>query len=47
MNFNGTAGIWKRDCIEDAGGWHTATLVEDLDLELSCTNERMEMCFPS
>jgi len=32
MNFNGTAGIWKRKCIEDAGGWHTATLVEDLDL---------------
>ena len=32
MNFNGTAGIWKRECIEDAGGWHTATLVEDLDL---------------
>ena len=32
MNFNGTAGIWRRDCIEDAGGWHTATLVEDLDL---------------
>ncbi|MEX1149523.1 MAG: cellulose synthase family protein [Nitrosopumilus sp.] len=32
MNFNGTAGIWRRGCIEDAGGWHTATLVEDLDL---------------
>ncbi|MCA9828670.1 MAG: glycosyltransferase family 2 protein, partial [Nitrosopumilus sp.] len=32
INFNGTAGIWKRSCIEDAGGWHTATLVEDLDL---------------
>ncbi|MFM7796129.1 MAG: glycosyltransferase, partial [Candidatus Nitrosotenuis sp.] len=32
MNFNGTAGIWKRDCIDDAGGWHTATLVEALDL---------------
>ena len=32
MNFNGTAGIWRCDCIEDAGGWHTATLVEDLDL---------------
>jgi cellulose synthase/poly-beta-1,6-N-acetylglucosamine synthase-like glycosyltransferase len=32
MNFNGTAGIWKKDCIDDAGGWHTATLVEDLDL---------------
>ncbi|NOS62235.1 MAG: glycosyltransferase [Nitrosarchaeum sp.] len=32
MNFNGTAGIWKCACIADAGGWHTATLVEDLDL---------------
>ncbi|MEC4847911.1 MAG: glycosyltransferase [Nitrosarchaeum sp.] len=32
MNFNGTAGIWRTDCISDAGGWHTATLVEDLDL---------------
>ena len=32
MNFNGTAGIWRKECIDDAGGWHTATLVEDLDL---------------
>jgi hypothetical protein len=32
MNFNGTAGIWRKKCIDDAGGWHTATLVEDLDL---------------
>ncbi len=32
MNFNGTAGIWRSECIEGAGGWHTATLVEDLDL---------------
>jgi len=32
MNFNGTAGIWRKKCIEDSGGWHTATLVEDLDL---------------
>jgi cellulose synthase/poly-beta-1,6-N-acetylglucosamine synthase-like glycosyltransferase len=32
MSFNGTAGIWRRKCIEDSGGWHTATLVEDLDL---------------
>lgn len=32
MNFNGTAGIWRRECIDSAGGWHTATLVEDLDL---------------
>jgi len=32
MSFNGTAGIWRKKCIEDSGGWHTATLVEDLDL---------------
>lgn len=32
MSFNGTAGIWRKQCIEDSGGWHTATLVEDLDL---------------
>jgi cellulose synthase/poly-beta-1,6-N-acetylglucosamine synthase-like glycosyltransferase len=32
MNFNGTAGIWRTLCIKDAGGWHTGTLVEDLDL---------------
>ena len=32
MNFNGTAGIWRRTCIDDAGGWHMNTLVEDLDL---------------
>ena len=32
MNFNGTAGIWRSSCINDAGGWHTGTLVEDLDL---------------
>jgi cellulose synthase/poly-beta-1,6-N-acetylglucosamine synthase-like glycosyltransferase len=32
MNFNGTAGIWRTACINDAGGWHTTTLVEDLDL---------------
>jgi cellulose synthase/poly-beta-1,6-N-acetylglucosamine synthase-like glycosyltransferase len=32
INFNGTAGIWKRECIEDAGGWQADTLTEDLDL---------------
>jgi len=32
FNFNGTAGVWRRACIEDAGGWHTETLSEDLDL---------------
>jgi len=32
MSFNGTAGMWRRSCIEDAGGWHHDTLTEDLDL---------------
>ena len=32
MNFNGTAGTWRRAAIEDAGGWHHDTLTEDLDL---------------
>lgn len=32
LNFNGTAGIWRRICIEDAGGWQWDTLTEDLDL---------------
>lgn len=32
INFNGTAGIWRRDCIIDAGNWEGDTLTEDLDL---------------
>lgn len=32
INFNGTAGIWRRSCIEDAGNWQDDTLTEDLDL---------------
>ncbi len=32
MNFNGTAGIWRKEAIVDAGGWHFDTLTEDLDL---------------
>ena len=32
FNFNGTAGIWRRRAIDDAGGWSAATLTEDLDL---------------
>lgn len=32
INFNGTAGIWRKQCIEDAGGWEHDTLTEDLDL---------------
>lgn len=32
FNFNGTAGIWRRSAIEDAGGWQHDTLTEDTDL---------------
>jgi hypothetical protein len=32
FNFNGTAGVWRRSAIVDAGGWRSATLTEDLDL---------------
>ena len=32
MHFNGTAGIWRKRCIEEAGGWSHGTLTEDLDL---------------
>jgi len=32
INFNGTAGIWRKACIVSAGGWQHDTLTEDLDL---------------
>lgn len=32
INFNGTAGVWRKECIIDAGNWESDTLTEDLDL---------------
>lgn len=32
INFNGTGGVWRRACIDEAGGWSADTLTEDLDL---------------
>ena len=32
FTFNGTAGIWRKSCIDDAGGWEHDTLTEDMDL---------------
>src|SRR5215813_3685720 len=32
FNFNGTAGVWRRACLEQAGGWQSDTLTEDLDV---------------
>jgi len=36
MSFNGTAGVWNRVAIEQAGGWTGDTLTEDLDLSMRC-----------
>lgn len=32
ITFNGTGGVWRKECIEDAGNWKADTLTEDLDL---------------
>jgi len=36
MNFNGTAGVWRKEAIYDAGGWEADTLTEDMDLSYRC-----------
>ena len=46
MNFNGSAGLWRRSCIEDAGGWQTDTLTEDFDLSFRAQNTRLEYGIP-
>jgi len=32
FNFNGTAGIWRRRCIDDAGGWSSSSITEDTEI---------------
>ena len=34
LQFNGTAGVWRKQTIEEAGGWEADTLTEDLDLSM-------------
>ena len=34
LQFNGTGGVWRKETIADAGGWHDDTLTEDLDLSV-------------
>lgn len=36
LNFNGTAGVWRKEAILDGGGWQSDTLTEDLDLSYRC-----------
>ncbi len=45
FNFNGTAGIWRRTCIDDAGGWQHDTLTEDLDLSYRAQLEGWRFVF--
>jgi cellulose synthase/poly-beta-1,6-N-acetylglucosamine synthase-like glycosyltransferase len=45
FNFNGTAGIWRRATIHDAGGWQHDTLTEDLDLSYRAQLEGWKFVF--
>ena len=36
ISFNGTAGVWRREAIDNGGGWTGDTLTEDLDLSIRC-----------
>ena len=45
FNFNGTAGLWRRACIESAGGWQSDTLTEDLDLSYRAQLQGWEFAF--
>jgi cellulose synthase/poly-beta-1,6-N-acetylglucosamine synthase-like glycosyltransferase len=45
VKFNGSAGIWRRQCIEDAGGWEGDTLTEDLDLSFRAQIKGWRLAF--
>lgn len=45
INFNGTAGIWRKDCILDAGNWQGDTLTEDLDLSYRAQMKNWEFVY--
>ena len=42
INFNGTAGVWRKECILDAGNWEGDTLTEDLDLSYGAQLKKWE-----
>ena len=42
INFNGTAGVWRKECILDAGNWEGDTLTEDLDLSYRAQLKKWE-----
>jgi cellulose synthase/poly-beta-1,6-N-acetylglucosamine synthase-like glycosyltransferase len=45
LQFNGTAGVWRRKTIEDAGGWEADTLTEDLDLSYRAQLKGWRICY--
>ena len=45
LHFNGSAGVWRRSAIEDAGGWSCRTLTEDLDLSFRAQLLRWRILF--
>jgi cellulose synthase/poly-beta-1,6-N-acetylglucosamine synthase-like glycosyltransferase len=45
FNFNGTAGVWRREAIGSAGGWQHDTLTEDLDLSYRAQLEGWRFIF--
>ncbi len=45
FNFNGTAGLWRKSCITNAGGWQHDTLTEDLDLSYRAQLEGWKFVF--
>jgi cellulose synthase/poly-beta-1,6-N-acetylglucosamine synthase-like glycosyltransferase len=45
MNFNGTAGVWRKSAIVDAGGWEGDTLTEDMDLSYRAQLKGWKMKF--
>ncbi|MFZ4542509.1 MAG: glycosyltransferase [Saprospiraceae bacterium] len=45
LQFNGTAGVWRKQTIEDAGGWESDTLTEDLDLSIRAQLKGYQILF--
>ena len=45
LQFNGTAGVWRKSTIKDAGGWEADTLTEDLDLSYRAQLKGWEITF--
>lgn len=45
INFNGTAGVWRKSCILDAGNWQDDTLTEDLDLSYRAQRNGWEFVY--